>query len=218
MINLKQTIKKIFWSKEKITEDNLTEEIYFKLFIEGRSQEDIIRTYDKAWDSKNIEIENYWKRANYFWLMQTSSFAAYIITLSKSFEKNCQGDNKILYIINCIGIVISLAWWLTNKGSKQWQVNWEKHVLYLEKNVTGPLYKSKFPKRTFSVSKINELVSLYFLLIWAFISISYLYKYSYRISLHNIDWYITVSTFSVFTFIWICFFGYGRGNNNDNNL
>jgi hypothetical protein len=77
-----------------------------------------------------------------------------------------------------------------NRGSKQWQENWENHADLLEDNIIGPLYKvvTRRPRyknpfwhpkgwwprvRTtvvgpgpFSVSKINQIVSLFVIILW----------------------------------------------------
>ena len=78
----------------------------------------------------------------------------------------------------CVGLVFSVSWSLANRGSKYWQDNWEQHVDLLENEVTGPLYKlnAKRPGVTkwslleaypFSVSRINQVLSLFVIFIWA---------------------------------------------------
>ena len=41
------------------------------------------------------------------------------------------------YVLACVGLIFSLAWFLTNRGSKYWQENWENHVDMLEDGTTG---------------------------------------------------------------------------------
>lgn len=127
--------------------------------------------FDKAWETRNFEIELYWKRTNYFWAFQIPVFAAYFTLISASAPNLPQ---VVIYLICCIGIIISLAWKLINVGSKDWQRHWEHHIDQLEDNFTGPLYKTISKTKTFSVSKINELVSSFFTLIWIGLALFYI--------------------------------------------
>ncbi|QNR65147.1 hypothetical protein IAQ67_14615 [Paenibacillus peoriae] len=79
-----------------------------------------------------------------------------------------------------LGFLFSFTWYLVNRGSKFWQNNWERHVDYLEDEVMGPLYKLVLnPKRNnffnplseypLSVSKINQLLSLFVCIVWLFL-------------------------------------------------
>ena len=87
------------------------------------------------------------------------------------------------YVIACVGLIFSLAWFLTNRGSKYWQENWENHVDMLEDHITGPLYKTVLhrPKpegfmakaiegpAPYSVSQINQWVSFFTIAVWLFL-------------------------------------------------
>lgn len=124
-----------------------------------------------ALDIRKFEIELYWKRATYFWTLLVASFAAYFALKENSQQSSYQ------ILIACIGFLISVGWYLVNRGSKYWQENWERHVDVLESEVIGSLYKTinsrdeynlfnpldAFP---YSVSKINQIISLYILLVW----------------------------------------------------
>ena len=74
-------------------------------------------------------------------------------------------------------MILSVGWYLVNRGSKYWQENWEKHVDVLEDETIGPLYKTTIAKEEFnfsrfwsgypfSVSKINQIISLFIVLVW----------------------------------------------------
>ncbi|MFA7686549.1 MAG: hypothetical protein WCY25_01655 [Moheibacter sp.] len=166
--------------------------------------------FKKAWETRNFEIEMYWKRANYFWAFQIPVFTAYFLILNsikyneiKSYE----------YMICCIGIIVSSAWFLINKGSKSWQRHWEHHIDFLEDNFTGPLYKTVTKIETYSVSKINELVSLFFALIWVVLSISYLFLeellcFSLQKPIAIRESFFTLITLFV---LWQMFFQHGKG-------
>ena len=123
-----------------------------------------------AWSAKNFEIDNYWRRATYFWAFQVASFAGYFAVFSSSFYEE---NTEVLYCVVCIGFVTAFAGALSNNGSKSWQRNWENHVDMLEDKVTGPLYKTVSVQDTYSVSKINEIVSRFITTIWFILAIKY---------------------------------------------
>lgn len=125
--------------------------------------------FERAWNTRNFEIELYWKRAQYFWTFQIPVLGAYFV-LAK--DENVK--NSSVYLVCCIGIIVSSAWYLINIGSKSWQRHWEHHIDHLEDNFTGPLYKTVTTIETYSVSKINELVSLFFICLWSILAINYL--------------------------------------------
>lgn len=133
------------------------------------------KALELALDIRKFEIELYWKRATYFWAFIAASFAGYFALLS--LEKSVPG---LLILFSCLGLMFSLSWYLVNRGSKYWQNNWERHVDMLEDDYVGPLYKltlekSEYKKRNllseypFSVSKINQILSLYIVFLWIII-------------------------------------------------
>lgn len=130
-------------------------------------EKDTIRyiAWEKAWETRTFEIQMYWKRATYFWAFTASIFAGYITTASSN-ENNFPDKVYLQYILICLGVILAIAWILVNRGSKTWQQNWEEHIDRLEDSISGPLYKVYFDKGSFSVSKVNEIVSWVFLFIW----------------------------------------------------
>ena len=190
--------------------EKITKEDYYKLFVQNRTKEEIEKAYQKAWESKNFEIENYWKRANYFWAFQVVSFGGYFSILnSEIYNKYPQ----VLYCVITIGIITSFAWAFINNGSKAWQRNWENQVEMLEDEITGPLYKVVTVDKTFSVSKINEIVSRYFVVVWVVLAINYFVeKITFCSENSNgFDYVVFLSTASLIYFVGAMFFGYGRG-------
>jgi hypothetical protein len=165
---------------------------YDELFKEDAIIKEALK---QAYEIRKFEIELYWKRATYFWTFIGAAFVGYaafynkLTTTSESGNTSSEGE-FILILISCIGFVFSAAWHCVNKGSKFWQENWENHVELLEDKVFGPLYKTltKRPKRAFSfrhsiedffvapkpfsVSKINQLVSTFMVLVWGLILFS----------------------------------------------
>ncbi|AZG35211.1 RipA family octameric membrane protein [Shewanella psychromarinicola] len=173
------------------------------------------RAFEKAWATRNFEIEMYWKRATYFWAFIASTFVGYFALISSdNYIKPDSFNHVEVYFLICIGFVLSLAWHLTNIGSKSWQRHWEVHVDLLEDAFTGPLYKTVYPQQTFSVSKINEIVSLVFVLIWFLIGLKYLIEQNLIRSFgesFTINWFVLASTtISLFVVI-AMLFGHGRG-------
>lgn len=140
----------------------------------------IERALQHALDIRKFEISLYWQRGTYFWTLIAVTFAGYFAVLSAEHMNNKEFN---AYIIGCVGLIFSLAWFLTNRGSKYWQENWENHVDMLEDLITGPLYKTVLhrPKSTslmaraiegpapYSVSQINQWVSFFTIAIWIFL-------------------------------------------------
>ncbi|MCY9856137.1 hypothetical protein [Vibrio mediterranei] len=132
-----------------------------------------------AIDTRKFEIDMYWKRATYFWTFIAATFAGYGVVKRSPSEATA----FLEFSLACFGFILSFAWYFVNRGSKQWQENWEHHVDRLENKVTGPLYKTVLrrakpqgalqwidfiltgPSRH-SVSKINQLISLYITIMW----------------------------------------------------
>ena len=157
-----------------------TQDDYYKDFPRRKRKQALA----EALDIRKFEIEMYWKRATYFWTLFAATLAGYSVV---------QSDQKIVEIVNpgflsvllaSLGLVFSVAWLCVNKGSKQWQENWENHVNMLEDHVIGPLYKTVLYRRdsrgtkerleymltgpgSFSVSGINQIISWYVVMLWA---------------------------------------------------
>jgi len=139
-----------------------------------------------ALDIRKFEIELYWKRATYFWTLIAAAFAGYVALASVE-----EVNPGLVFLICCLGVLLSAAWYLVNRGSKFWQENWERHVDILEDEIMGPLYKTTLSRDSFfflkfwtgypySVSKINQLVSLFVLIVWIGLAI---YAFPHRPSL-----------------------------------
>ncbi|HLM66364.1 MAG TPA: hypothetical protein VK358_02505 [Longimicrobium sp.] len=126
-----------------------------------------------ALDIRKFEIDLYWKRASYFWTLITVAFGGFIVL-----DREKPDDiGTAALLVSSVGFLLSFAWYLVNRGSKYWQENWERHVDCLEDLVVGPLYKTVISDQRFrltdpldgypfSVSKINQAVSLFFTVLW----------------------------------------------------
>lgn len=128
----------------------------------------------RAHDIRKFEIELYWKRANYFWLLQAAVFAAVGFTWRTEAGAGVPPGLAISPIVPIglagLGTVSACAGWLASLGSKFWQRNWEHHVDMLEGEFEGHLYKTVYVGRSgtrWSVSGVSEGLSLCFFLFWA---------------------------------------------------
>lgn len=138
------------------------------------------KALENALDIRKFEIELYWKRAAYFWAFIALAFTLYFIVFTSD-KIDVHSKNETELLVAFLGLFLSFSWFLVNKGSKYWQENWEKQVDLLEDKVIGPLYKTTVYKKnklhrihplksfTYSVGKINQLLSFTILLVWLFL-------------------------------------------------
>jgi len=145
--------------------------------------------YRIALDNRRFEIENYWRRTTYFWTITGALFVAFGVAANSKHDRYDLG----MFIVASLGLVFSLAWFFTNRGSKFWQENWEAHVDVKEDEFSGAIYKtilfskpvnistgqdnirsqlhnafnSKFIDASpYSVSRLNQIISLFCFLVW----------------------------------------------------
>jgi len=200
--------------KNNKEQNKISQDRYYELLLRNFTEADkqrIEKAYEQAWKAKNFEIENYWKRTIYFWGFQTVIFAGFC-TISA--QKPIGEDRSLIFCIICVGFITALAWFLTNKGSKTWQENWENHVDMLEDYVTGPLYKI-ISKQSYSVSKINLEISRFIMFLWAIFMIRYLLQYTTFIpSNSNGIAYLEITCVILTIYITIQFFHKGKSSNN----
>ena len=166
-----------------------------------------------ALDIRKFEIELYWKRATYFWAFIASTLAGYFaLSNSDSYRKPDAFDHAEVYFVICIGFVLAVAWFLINIGSKAWQRHWEVHVDLLEDKFTGPLYKTVYPMKTFSVSKINEIVSFSFVVIWLLLGAKFLLENNLlNFTSYRVNWLVVIASVGAVLAVVSMFFGHGRG-------
>lgn len=170
------------------------------------------KALEYALDIRKFEIELYWKRASYFWTFIGVIFAGYFLVLSKlDLSKNLEFNGIILFILSCLGFVFTYCWYLVNRGSKFWQNNWERHVDMLEDDYIGPLYKTAINMQSFnfwklhkeypySVSKVNQLLSIFIFIIWITLAIWTVWFFKLHINQKSFMLMISLIT-SVFTII-----------------
>ena len=191
----------------------LTFKEYYKPFLEEINISEntkLNKALERAWINRDFEIDKYWSRATYFWAFIAASFAGYISVISSDAISQ-PFKNELAFILICMGTVFTSAWFLVNIGSKKWQENWEKHIDMLEDKVTGPLYKTVFNSRGYSVSKINTLTSGFIIFIWvilAFLQGLGFIMQNQKCQTLATDWIIVGSALSTIGFlmfmIWYC--------------
>ena len=100
------------------------------------------RAHEVALETRNFEIELYWKRATYFWAFVAASVTGYVAMRGS----NSPEVADLSIIIAALGCFLTFAWLLVNRGSKYWQENWEAHVSMREYYTT----RSSLQHRTLS--------------------------------------------------------------------
>lgn len=166
-------------------------------------------TFKAVVDYRKFEIDMYWKRATYFWAFIASAFVAYAAVLTSNYSEKLP-----MLIVICVGFILSNAWHYSNKGSKTWQRHWEKHLDLLEDPHTGPLYKTIFSPRTYSVSKINDIVSNAFRIAWLALGMDFFERTDrlyFDLSIKSID-PLMLPVICITFLLWTSMkFGKGRG-------
>lgn len=162
-----------------------------------------------ALDIRKFEIDLYWKRASYFWVLIGAALVAYVAVAAKGEDHMA----ALSVVVSCLGFVFSCAWLAVNKGSKFWQENWEKHVDMLEDMHMGPLYKIVFDNNqdlfslgggAYSVSKVNLIVSFYVVVLWFCLLVASLVYIWYPSLIRNyVAWLITFG--AVFSIAFCCY-------------
>jgi len=78
-------------------------------------------------NNRQLEIELLWKRTTIFWGFIAALFIG-VATVKK--------DSSLLaFVLSNVGLVFSLIWTLSNRGSKSWQESWEIKAAHLFKKL-----------------------------------------------------------------------------------
>lgn len=137
---------------------------------------------NRAHEVRKFEIDLYWKRATYFWLLQAAMFTAVGLT----WKVDGHGPSPLLAVaLAALGTITALAGCLTAEGSKFWQENWEFHIDMLEDEFEGRLHKTSYVGDrgiAWSVSGVNTRLAIFFTLFWLMIFIS-------TVFIANPSWY-----------------------------
>jgi len=154
-------------------------------------------------ETRNFEIELFWKRSLFFWGFIASSFVA--------FASLYNSNSTYSLVVANFGLICSLAWTLANRGSKFWQENWEQKVDELENDVTGELFKAIegvqihktciFRARRYSVSKLAIGLSDYVTFLWLS-TIIFLIAKLFNFPFHETHKKAFALLFTILTFIY----------------
>ncbi|EKZ9002379.1 hypothetical protein ACTWWB_004262 [Vibrio fluvialis] len=128
--------------------------------------------YKISIETRNFEIDLYWKRSLFFWGFIATAALGYGSSLLAE-----KPNHNLALLIACFGFICSLCWSLVNRGSKYWQEHWEKQVTEFEKHIgdvdlfraEDKLDSSKscwLGARKYSVSRIAIALSDFSVLIW----------------------------------------------------
>lgn len=157
----------------------------------GISKKEYIKEYNKgkleeafkiALETRKFEIELYWKRTGYFVLFIGAVFIGYYTILTSDKDKikiEKEQQEWLLLLLAALGYLLSLLWYMANRGSKFWQENWEAHIEELSTHLGVPIFgiikrrehsiRNLMQEYPFSVSKINQMVSLIITFAWLLI-------------------------------------------------
>lgn len=156
--------------KEK---QGISKEDYIKLYNKGKLEE----VFKIALDTRKFEIELYWKRTGYFVLFIGAVFVGYYNIINTAEEGISKYQNEwLLLLLPALGFLLSLLWYMANRGSKFWQENWEAHIEELCTHLGVPIFsiiksrehsiRNLMQEYPFSVSKVNQMVSLIITFAW----------------------------------------------------
>ncbi len=180
----------------------MNQEEYDEKFATSDSDSSLLKAaFTQVSDIRKFEIELYWKRATYFWALIAVAFVGYFSILASEHMPN---KFFLALIVSCVGFVFTFAWFLSSRGSKYWQENWENHLDLLEDKVTGPLYKTLLERPnhinavekfvtgplSMSVSKINQWVSVFVVFSWISLVAFSGYKSLYPLGVSQDQWLI----------------------------
>jgi hypothetical protein len=79
--------------------------------------------YKTLLDTRNLEINLFWQRSNYFLVLNTGIALGFF---------NLK-DEKFAVIFAVIGLLASLLWFWVCLGGKFWQTRWEQRLLEFER-------------------------------------------------------------------------------------
>lgn len=202
-------LEKIPFGTSEITTSEYYKRLGFEDYSKEFSRQKQKAAYEAIVDYRKFEIELYWKRAAYFWAFMVSIFAILGVLVSSS-----NADEYFIFLILCVGFLISNAWYYSNKGSKFWQRHWEKHLDLIEDSFTGSLYKTVFGRKSYSVSKINLIVSNIFRAVFLGLFIRFILSENsigFVPDLSRFNFLYTLTIFLTFLFWSSMKFGQGRG-------
>ena len=126
---------------------------------------------DRAHEIRKFEIGLYWRRSFFFWGFIAVFLAAFALIID---SESIDGIKPIAAVfLSCMGLFTSIAWLYIEKGSRAWQKNWERHIDFLEDNITGKLHKTVLGKSSgfYSIAGIHSWFIASMIFFWCSIFI-----------------------------------------------
>ncbi len=134
--------------------------------------------FEKAHEIRRFEINLYWERNKYMYVIVGAIFLGAF--------KDVEGAKTMPLFLSFVGMIVTFAWVLINKGSKFWIQNWDSHVEMLEDEITGDLYKvnniKDIRENGWSVSRVNIYLSIFIFYCFSFL---FIYHFFHLIPLKN---------------------------------
>lgn len=144
--------------------------------LTGLDKEKIKEAYNKAHHIREYEINLFWSRLNYLWLINTVLFSAWgIIVYSIINAKDVTFLHYFtLFLLSLFGSAFTFLAASIARAGKFWQQVWEYHVHVLEPFVSGSLYSMPFTQNLTrpSISRSIMVFFTFSLMIWVLSSIS----------------------------------------------
>ena len=89
-------------------------------------------------ETRNFEIELFWKRCNYFLALNTAVMVGFFV-----FQSRIEGAIYDLevptlmfsFLLTSIGFAVSWAWTEVTAGGKYWQSHWEQVVIEMQESI-----------------------------------------------------------------------------------
>lgn len=134
----------------------------------------IEKAYETAHRIRDFEINLYWQRLNYLWVITALLLAGWGVLASKALDSGNKTPMFVfasLCVMSLAGCVFSLLSIFITEAGKHWQRVWEEHIYRLEPFISGSLYSIKFQREDLvkipSISKSVEKIMTSIFFVWA---------------------------------------------------
>ena len=120
---------------------------------------------DRAYELRTFEIGLVWTRATYFFTVQAAVFAAFGLTA----KADAGLPPLIPAMLTLLGLATAWLGFLSARGARFWQQNWEHHIDLLERELEGDLHKTIVHDGTtgYSVSRAQIWLTFALALFWS---------------------------------------------------
>ncbi len=91
--------------------------------------------FNIALKTRNMEIDLFWRRSNYFLVLNTAVATAFISQKIDNSSEYVNSTNLQL-LFSIFGLLISILWFRVNLGGKYWQSRWEQRLHLAEEKLS----------------------------------------------------------------------------------